>query len=551
MYGSISSKLDDEVGMSKVTTHPFPTSPDQQQVSRRREGRSQIIWSSSGWKMAFGFVFVGVVVVAIISQIDDFPRMAHALSTSTFGRLYCSSSSTSCSSSVNDDDSKDEESSKRNTMMGDPHSAISIRGQGIKVVRDDLPLFEKGTEDPYHPIDNPDGYLVMLVAENKLMWKEMAAKIESIQVSHTLPEWVFTYGDMGGEKKFKHSMANMMKRWIHSPVDPTYLRLQAGAGSILDQLSYILADTNDGVIITGPGYPAFPSDFAIYGHAKLYVAPTQAANGYVPTIEELDECYDRSTKAGSPPKIFVICQPNNPTGTIYPKEAMQMMISWALDKKLHIISDEIYALSTLPSYNTTSAADIMFEWEQQSNNKNSNNNPSELYLGDYVHIVSGLSKDWGMSGFRVGYVFSHNTELLRAMDIVGYYQAVSSYTQHVLSYVFEDDAFVDWYINENRKRLHDTYSALEEALSLIDVPLVPSQGGIFAWADFSALLKENQTEKELWMELFDDVKVALTSGESCYGDKPGMFRIVYGWPEGGRAAMEEFGRRLVRWKAQR
>ena len=515
----------------------------QEDSRRRREGRSY----RPLWIMAFGFV---VVVVAIISLMD-FPRMAHALSTSTFGRLYCSSSLSSCSSV--DDDGKDDESNKRSTqMMGDPHSttssssAISIRGQGIKVVRDDIPLFEKGREDPYHPIDNPDGYLVMLIAENKLMWKEMASKIESIQVSHTLPEWVFTYGDFGGERKFKHSMTNIMKRWINSPIDPTYLRIQAGAGSILDQLSYILADTNDGVIITGPGYPAFPSDFAIYGHAKLYVAPTQAANGYVPTIEELDECYDRSSKAGNPPKIFVICQPNNPTGTIYPKEAMQMIMSWALDKKLHIISDEIYALSTLPSYNTTSAADIMFEWEQQSNS-----NSSELYLGDYVHIVSGLSKDWGMSGFRVGYVFSHNTELLRAMDIVGYYQGVSSYTQHVLSYVFEDDDFVDWYISENRKRLHDTYSALEEALSLIDVPLVPSQGGIFAWADFSGLLKENQTEKELWMELFDDAKVALTSGESCYGDKPGMFRIVYGWPEGGRTAMEELGRRLVRWKAQR
>ena len=110
---------------------------------------------------------------------------------------------------------------------------------------------------------------------------------------------------------------------------------------------------------------------------------------------------------------------------------------------------------------------------------------------------------------------------------------------------------MDQYIEENRRRLYETYQALEEALKLINVPLVPAQGTIFAWADFSKYLKEGQTEKELWMELFNDAKIALTTGESCFGEKPGMFRIVYTWPEGGPEAMREFGRRLVQWKANR
>lgn len=70
-------------------------------------------------------------------------------------------------------------------------------------------------------------------------------------------------------------------------------------------------------------------------------------------------------------------------------------------------------------------------------------------------------------------------------------------------------------------------------------------------ADFSSLLQEGQTEKELWMELFQDAKIIFTTGSSCNEDKPGTFRVVYPWPEGGPIAMKEMGDRLVRWKALR
>jgi hypothetical protein len=75
-----------------------------------------------------------------------------------------------------------------------PESSLSSRGQDIKAARDDLAMFMKGAMDPYDPTDNPDGYLVMLIAENKLMWKELAWKIEAVQAANPLPQWIFNYG---------------------------------------------------------------------------------------------------------------------------------------------------------------------------------------------------------------------------------------------------------------------------------------------------------------------------------------------------------------------
>ena len=157
-----------------------------------------------------------------------------------------------------------------------------------------------------------------------------------------------------------------------------------------------------------------------------------------------------------------------------------------------------------------------------------------------------------MSGFRVGSLLTHNAALLDAMGTVSYYSSVSLYTQWALTALLQDTVWRDWYLAENQRRLQATFRAAEEALGGIGVTVFPStQGGMFAWADFSALLKPNQTETDLWLELFHEAKVLFTTGESCFGDKPGMFRVVYSWPDGGEVAMRELGRRLVQWKADR
>jgi aspartate/methionine/tyrosine aminotransferase len=291
-------------------------------------------------------------------------------------------------------------------------SSLSERAQEIKPDRDDLAMFSAGLMDPYHPTENQDGYLLMLVAENKLMYSELAAKVQEVSSSdQPMPQWVFDYGDLGGQADFKASVAKVMQRWIIPHVNPDNLRFQAGAGSILDCLAFCLANPDDGVLVAGPNYPAFTSDFGLKSKVRLHVAGTRASNNYEPTVQELDEAFELSIAAGNPPKILIICQPNNPTGAIYSPESMRLQIKWALEKGLHVVSDEIYALSVFPGEATTSAAQIMSEI----------NIDEEKYLGDRVHVVAGLSKDWGMSGFRVGSLFTHNERLLQTVHVLEYY----------------------------------------------------------------------------------------------------------------------------------
>lgn len=417
---------------------------------------------------------------------------------------------------------------------------ISTRGRGIKSIRDDFVLFQECSLNAFDPIKNPNGCLSMVVAENNLMKEVLHKRLTSVQsrvLSDSNSQWIFNYGDMGGQYQLKEAMARLFQRWIDAPVDPNMVRIQDGAGSMLSQISYILGDTNDTILVTAPFYSAFANDFGVYGHLKLHACLDAS---YEPiNRQQLDECY-KSTP--TKPRIFVLCSPHNPTGIVYSYESMKSMVLWAIDKGMHVVSDEIYALSVFPGEQTTSAATIMSEVSNQN---------QTYYLGDYVHIVAGLSKDWGMSGFRVGTLFSHNAKLLKALDVIGYYQSLSQYTQAALIQLFVDDEWIDSYVSKNQARLHETYVALKESLDLIGVPVKEAKGGLFAWADFSMYLKDGQTETELWLELYQNESILFTTGESCTAEKPGLFRIVYAWPHGGPLAMKELGRRLVGWKANR
>ena len=102
---------------------------------------------------------------------------------------------------------------------------------------------------------------------------------------------------------------------------------------------------------------------------------------------------------------------------------------------MHIISDEIYGNSVFPGEKFTSIAKVMSEL-----------NKGENYLGDFVHIASGFSKDFALSGFRVGTLFTHNKDLLSAVDSLGYFKAVSTYTQNLLTKILQDEKWTMNYI---------------------------------------------------------------------------------------------------------
>ena len=352
------------------------------------------------------------------------------------------------------------------------------------------------------------------------------------------------YGDFRGEERFRAALAGMMETtFVHAPVDKDAVLVQAGCSAILDSLAWCLGEEGDACIVPAPVYPAFANDFWARARVHLKMAQTHHPD-YSLTREVLDQAYGECLSEGKPPKMLLLCNPCNPTGRVYSRETLEMCVRWAEERGIHLISDEIYANSLFPGEAFVSVARVCADLHSGTR--------GDRYLGDFVHITYGLSKDWAMSGVRGGVLFTHNDKLTAAVSNLACFNGMSSYAQWVWTCVFEDRAWVTHYIRTNQEKLRACYAALEEALACVDVPVTPCQGTLMAWADFRRHLKEQSWAGELalWKDLFARSKILLTTGQSCHSAVPGFFRVCFAWPavtpDDPTAAMRVLKSRLLK-----
>jgi aspartate/methionine/tyrosine aminotransferase len=235
-----------------------------------------------------------------------------------------------------------------------------------------------------------------------------------------------------------------------------------------------------------------------------------------PTEAELDMGFLQARSRGLNPRFVLITNPNNPLGVIYRPGIIQNLIRWARRRKLHTIMDEIYALSTHKK-NDHSFQSVI----RVLDNK----------LGDDVHFIWSISKDFGASGLRVGFVYSQNSTYIQGLANLNIFSGVGHPMQMVVSELLTDDDFVEMYLDTSRERLRESYMICVEKLEEMVLPFVPAEAGMFVYVDFSSLLPEKTMEWEAKLSelLIDHARLILTPGESQRERMPGMFRICYAW----------------------
>ena len=257
-------------------------------------------------------------------------------------------------------------------------------------------------------------------------------------------------------------------------------------------------------------YAAFDADLKIT--AGLCTVPVHSSNPLVgPTPDDLDQAAASAEAKGLRVRLLLVTNPNNPLGTIYPPELIRSTIDWARSRKMHTIIDEVYALSVHGS---------TFESALRTLDND---------LGNDVHHVWALSKDFGSSGFRIGTLYSQNLQLLSSVANLNIFSGVSHPMQMIVSEILADDLFVYSYLDTLRLRIRHSYELCTARLEEMVIPYVPAVAGIFVYADFSALLPERTAAGEARFAslLLDAARIIMTPGSAQHDRKPGMFRICY------------------------
>lgn len=411
-------------------------------------------------------------------------------------------------------------------------SALSTRGARAAEtpLRVDHALFHEAVENRYHPTENPGGALPLNVAENRLSWPDLKPKLEAITATHEIPDWVPGYTTHHGAPEFRKAAANFLAEHLTGcPIDPESLGVSAGATSVIEMTSFILAEAGDVAVIPAPCYPVYRQDLGNLSGVERYDLVThhelsEIARGGVLTIDDLERARRDITKAGKRFRMLILTTPDNPTGGIYSERQLAAMADWCIERGVHLVVNEIYGLSLIDTAHPTIKQDYSHEFSFSSFA-----NVMAEKKSDLLHLWYALSKDLGISGFRVGFVYSQNAGLIQAYKNLNLTHSVSNHTQWILQHLLADSEFMTSYVARNRERLTESYATVVEFLRRLGIPYVPSRGSHFVWIDLSDLMTDDSegAEMALWRELYHSTGVLLTPGAGFGHTKKGLFRVVY------------------------
>ncbi|MER8500953.1 pyridoxal phosphate-dependent aminotransferase [Mesorhizobium sp. M0904] len=158
-----------------------------------------------------------------------------------------------------------------------------------------------------------------------------------------------------------------------------------GSGMHAIQLAIdAVAGKGDELVYLSPAWPNFAAAAGVAGAVPVAVTLDQSGNGWSCDVDKIAAAITPRTKA-----LFVNT-PSNPTGWTADKETLQAILDLARQRGLWIIADEIYSLFHYGHGRAPSFIDIMAD-------------------EDRILFVNSFSKNWAMTGWRIGWIKIHPT----------------------------------------------------------------------------------------------------------------------------------------------
>ena len=408
----------------------------------------------------------------------------------------------------------------------------------------------------WHAEKNPQGSILMAVAENHQNYAALQRRLAACSDKRGD---TCGYTSMNGLPRFRAALAGFLPQLLAPGLhlDADNFCVSAGCSALLDNLAFSLCEPGDAVLVPSPMYGAFRSDCRLKAGAVVVPCPTDVGRPQVVdgtsltplqvTPAALQAGFDAAVKGGHKPRLLILTHPGNPTGVAMTASELREAIAWARERALHVLVDEVYALGVFPNTDFVSSAQLLRRTD------------GALDLGPDVHLMWGFSKDFAVSGFRIGMLYSQNRSLLSALSSTAVFCAVSNLAQEAMAEVLEDADWTKQYLVDNAAIVQTAYSAAVRELTAAGVPCMPAQGGMFVWCDLRCCLRASrpasatppaampgvdtdyaagdvdvdgvpwQAEHELSQALLKEHKVLLTPGRACNSARAGFFRMCVTW----------------------
>ncbi|MFJ3219875.1 pyridoxal phosphate-dependent aminotransferase [Kitasatospora sp. NPDC086801] len=404
------------------------------------------------------------------------------------------------------------------------------------------------------------------VAENVLLFHHSMKKkiFDNIQL---IPERNIQYSPPAGTPELREQVAKLLARAFDvKVVEAKYVFGVAGVASALECIAFALKGADpvgpplkdgDEVLIPAPYWQGFNWSFQERPKLKCVPVnlPTTGADRYRLTLALLKKAYEDRKAAGRAPRLLVLTNPHNPLGVNYPRALLDEIYGWALKgTDLHIISDEIYCHSQLDSSTTKFTSAVALD--------------AYRTYAERIHVVWGFAKDFGLSGFRTGFVVSKNAAVRDTMlgnndpaeptHPLPWFSPFDSLKTYVIQYLLDAPAngpgsglYTTYAMKEYRTLLNTSFGKVKAALDAAGIEYVHRPGdnaAQFFWLDLTKYLgKRSAHAQEATAGLPDagpggldpdeewlfrhlaakPTEVTLLPGGAMHNPVPGFFRLCF------------------------
>ena len=289
------------------------------------------------------------------------------------------------------------------------------------------------------------------------------------------------YAPGAGERHLREVIAGIEERSAGRPCSPDDIIVFPGATNAIYSVMSCLLDAGDEVIVAEPMYIGYRGVFAALG-AKVVSVALEINNGFRLNLESLSAAITDRTR------VVFINTPGNPAGNMIPIDQLRALAELCLKRDIWLASDEVYSMITFEDRHVS----LRTAAERLEN----------------VIVIDGLSKSHAMTGWRLGWVVSHQDlvkQLLRFSSATIF--GCSQFVQDAAAFALQNDEEYMAEVRSEYKKRRDFVCDRIESIALLDCA-VPG-AGMFVMLDVRGL---NTDGLQFAEDLLEEQRVSVLPG---------------------------------------
>lgn len=307
------------------------------------------------------------------------------------------------------------------------------------------------------------------------------------------------YAPAQGLTQLREGIAKYYKRRFHvNGYTADHVLVTVGASEGIDLACRTFLNPGDECIILDPGYVAYEPSVLLTGATPVYLT-LREENGFKVKPEDLERVVSDRTK------MIILNYPSNPTGGIMNREDYEAILPILREHEIITVADEIY-LELVYGKEPFSVAEL----EE---------------IRDLLIVVSGFSKAYSMTGWRLGYVMA-DPEWIRVMNQIHQYSTMGPSTPLQFAAIEAISSRSDSDIEKHVRSFESRRNYLTSRLNRMGLYTPLPEGAFYVFANITST---GLSSYDFCRRLLEREKICLLPGIAFGESGEGYVRISYAY----------------------